>query len=126
MFINKNNFKKYIDLYGNINNLDKYAMLSGHGYYNKDWFYYDNINYFTVQSWIDKFDGKYSALLLCICNLGNSTPKSEKSIIFLPDYIVDFRTYPKRETIFSLIVPNLGEIDSYTIDYELKRLEKIK
>jgi len=113
-------FKEYIDLYGKIHGLDRYAFLAAHGYTNGKWGCFDGKKEYTVQSWIDRVDGRYSGLLLCVCNPGNHTPKSKKSILVIPDRNVG----PAEEAIFSLLDPRLGEVDSYTIDCKIKQLSK--
>ena len=116
-------YKEYIDLYGKIHGLDRYALLAAHGDTNDKWVYFDGEKEYAVQSWINKFDGKYSALLLCVCNPGNHTPKYKKFIIVVPDGIVNF-SGAVRATIFDMLVPKIGEVTSYTIDYELKKLKR--
>lgn len=118
-------FKEYIDLYGKINNLSRYALLAAHGDDNRGrWVYYNKEKEYSVQSWINKVDGKYSGIFLCTCNPSNHTPKSKKSILVVPDSDVDFTgIHTRRNTIFSLLVPKIGEIDSYTIFYELEQLK---
>jgi hypothetical protein len=136
-FEHRPSFKEYIDLYGQLNNLPRIAMLKAHGgtkgnLYTKseDWVFrhgprgeYKR----PVQDWIDENDGKYSALLLAVCNMGSHTPKSKKSILMIPDKEISFSgdiSRVDREAVFDLIFPGIGEIDSYTIDYELERLKE--
>ena len=117
-------FKEYLDNYGNINGLNKYALLCIHGASNNGWFYIDGNKSYSMQSWIDWADGEYSALVLAVCNSGAYTPKSKKSILFVPDKIIYGGKGLEDSPVFSLIVPGIGEIDSYTIDYELEELKK--
>jgi hypothetical protein len=124
LFDNHLGCKLFIDLYGKLKKLERYAMLCAHGDDAGKWVYYDGERQFNVQSWVNKHDGKYSGLLLDSCNPGNYTPISKKSILFVPDTDVDFRCGARGKTIFSLLVPGIGEIDSYCIDYELEQLRK--
>ncbi len=120
-------FREYIDLYGRLNNLPKFALLEAHGNTNGDWVFYDGPNgdiKRSVQKWIDENDGNYSGLLLCVCNPGEHTPNSKKSILLVPDTNVDFRGGDSGETAFSLLVPEVGEINAYTIDHELGKLRE--
>ncbi|MDA1196982.1 MAG: hypothetical protein O2779_03400 [Nanoarchaeota archaeon] len=123
-FGNRPEYREYIDLYGNINGLDRYALLVAHGETNGKWAYHDGKKEYTVQSWINRVDGKYSGLLLCVCNPGGHTPKSKRSILVVPDSDIDFRPGAERDPIFSLLVPKVGELDSYTIGYETEQLRK--
>ncbi len=122
-FGNRPEYREYIDLYGKIHGLDRYALLAAHADTNGRWVYFDAEREYAVQSWINKVDGKYSGLLLCVCNPGSHTPKSKKSILVVPDSDIDFRGVG-RDPIFSLLVPKVGELDSYTIDYETEQLRK--
>jgi len=119
-------YREYIDLYGKIYGLDRYALLAAYGDTNGKWVYFDEEREYAVQSWINKVDGKYSGLLLCVCNPGSHTPKSKKSILVVPDSDIDFTggMYAGRDPIFSLLVPKVGELDSYIIGYEMEQLRK--
>ncbi len=118
-------YKEYIDLYGQIHRLERYASLAAHGDTSGKWVYFDREKEYAVQSWINEVDGKYSGLLLCVCNPGSHTPKSKKSILVVPDSNIDFTgMYAGRDPIFSLLVPRIGELDSSTIGYELEQLRK--
>ncbi|MBU1111732.1 MAG: hypothetical protein ABIG93_04530 [archaeon] len=127
LFYSRPLFREYIDLYGRLNNLPKMALLEAHGDTNGDWVFYDGQNgeiEQPVQKLITRNDGKYSALLLAICNPGMHTPKSRKSILVVPDTTINWGLSTDHEIIFDLIVPRIGELDSYTIDYELEQLKK--
>ena len=117
-------FKEYIGLWGEARNLDKYGVLVAHGDSNEGWIYFDKGKEMLVQSWIDSVDGKYSGLLLNACNPGSHTPASKKSVLVVPDGDVDFSPTAGKETIFDLIVLGIGEIDSNSMDYELRDLKK--
>ena len=71
-----------------------------------------------VQGWIDKNDGKYACLFLCVFGIDAAGLKSEKSLLFIPDRGC-------KENIVSMFSPLHGEIDSYTIDAHLKELEDV-
>ena len=116
-------YREYIDLYGQVHDLEKYALLVAHADTNGEWVYFDGGREHTVQSWVDNVDGNYSGLLLCVCNPGSHTPKSEKSILLVPDSDIDYVS-SEREPIFSLLVPEVGELYSYTVSYELEQLRK--
>jgi hypothetical protein len=122
-FGNAHEYRAYIDLYGRVHGLEKYALLAAHGDTNGEWVYLDGGKEHAVQSWINKVDGDYSGLLLCVCNPGSHTPNSAKSILLVPDSDIDYRT-GERDPIFSLLVPKVGELYSYTVGYELEQLRK--
>ncbi|MBI4983599.1 hypothetical protein HZC32_03060 [Candidatus Woesearchaeota archaeon] len=124
-FGNRPEYREYIDLYGKIHGLDRYALLAADGDTNGKWVYFDGKKEYAVQSWINKVDGKYSGLLLCVCNPGSHSPKSKKSILVVPDSDIDFTgIYAGRDPIFSLLVPRIGELDIYTVGYEMEQLKK--
>lgn len=115
--------RELVDLFGKIHNLDRYALLAAHGDEYGQWTYFDEGKEHTVQSWINKVDGKYSGILLCVCNPENYTPSSKKSVLLVPDNDIDLRN-SNQNCIFSLILPEIGEVSSYTIDYEINNLKK--
>ncbi len=127
-FRGREDYRRFIDLYGRVNGLERCALLEAHGNTNGDWVYQDNGKTYRVQTWVNSVDGKYSALLLCVCNPGTHTPKSKKSVLMIPDDIIEFigsgGTTPERNVCFDLYVPKKGLLDSYTIGYEIKQLEK--
>jgi len=73
--------------------------------------------------WINGNDGKYGTLLITVCNPKNHTPKSNKSLLFVPDRNVGTNDFEDSGACFSLIHPKVGEIDSYIFDYELNKLK---
>jgi hypothetical protein len=127
VFSQRPKFEEYFSMYGSVNKLNKkYAILNAHGNTDKKWIYFDGDEVHSVQSWINSVDGKYSGLLLCVCNPGMHTPKSRISPIVVPDHIVNFGNI-KRDGIFSILEPDflgMEEIDSYIIDYKVKELKQ--
>ncbi|MBT3405966.1 hypothetical protein HN419_02245 [Candidatus Woesearchaeota archaeon] len=120
-FGNTPEYREYIDLYGLVHGLEKYALLAAHADTNGEWVYFDEGREHSVQSWVNEVDGNYSGLLLCVCNPGSHTPNSAKSILLVSDSDIDYRT-GERDPIFSLLVPEVGELYSYTVGYELEQL----
>jgi len=118
-------FKDYIELYGRLNGLEKIAIFALHGSSDgREWIYFDNGKH-KLQRWINSKDGKYSALLLHACNSKSHTPKSKKSILIIPDRVISAEN--RNLTCYSLIVPKIGEVNGYVIDYELNKLnERLK
>lgn len=124
-FENRLEYREYIEIYGKKQGLDRYALLTAHGDAIDKWVYFDDDKQYAVQSWINKVDGKYSGLLLCVCNPGSYTPKSKKSILIVPDSDIDFsQKSDVKDPIFSLLVPKIGELDLYTIGHEVEQLKK--
>lgn len=123
-------FKEYIDLYGKLNKLERLAMLHAHGNTDGNWIYSDGEKIDSIQNWINQKDGEYSALILYSCNPGIHTPASKKSILVIPDHNVMSRFtalyLSEKDTCYTILVPKIGEIDHYTIEYELNKLEKLK
>ncbi len=114
-------------LYSGLTGLKKIAILSAHGgEHDNRWVYYDKNKKTPVQTWIKKYDGKYAALLFFSCNTAGLTPTSKKSMLIVPDRNVrlqDFGSAPNviEPVKFTMIVPKIGEIDAYSIDYFIKQ-----
>lgn len=128
-FKGREEYQRYIDLYGQISGLEKSVILIAHGdTKDNDWIYHDKDKEYLVQEWINSVDGKYSGLLFCVCNPGTHTPKSKKSILMIPDSDVDFvgdgGVFTGRNVCFDLYVPEIGIINSYEIEHEIEKLER--
>lgn len=121
-FSGRDEFRQYISFYGRLIGLERYAVLDSHGDIDKAnrWVYYDGDKMHPIQTWINAVDGKYSALLFNTCNPGKKQPSSKTSILMIPDS--DINEF-ERQPIFSLIVPDIGELDLYTISDGIKKLE---
>lgn len=123
LFVTEPKFMDFIKLYGEINNLEKYAMLAADGGGEIfRWTYQDGSDELIVQDWIDIHDGRYSGLLLNVCNPNACTPRSGRSAILISDRIIG-GSHEKHNPIYSLLVNN-KEIDSYLIEYEIEELKK--
>ena len=74
----------------------KFAILHAHGSEEHDaslkerrgWFYRDGNKTELVQKWINRYDGKYFCLVLCLCNPGWRTVTTKKSVLLIPDNII--------------------------------------
>lgn len=104
------------------------AILNAHGHRKKGvWYFEDDGEQKTVQSWVDSVDGKYGAIALLVCDESvlYNLPKTKKSLLFLPDgpvvYGIEHIVHGTQHH-FSLIHPTYGEIDSYTVDSAIKEL----
>ncbi len=111
-------FKTYLKLFGKKQGGAQVAVLNAHGS-RKDkskWMYWDGEQRYPVQDWIDEKEKKYSGLILRVCNDYRYSPSSKKAILVVPNQGGIINS-------FNLIVPGIGEIDEYTIEYELERLK---
>jgi len=126
MFNQRKLFKEYLQLYSQLRGIEKQALLIAHGESNPKWTYSDPEPK-NLQNWISRKEKNYGAILLCVCNPGNHTPKSKQAALYFADGNVGFSLKTDRridETTFNLFVPNKEIIDSYTIDSELEELKK--
>ena len=129
IFKGREDFERYIKLFGKINHLNDYAILFAHGgEVNGNWTYCDNGKDIKVQNWVNKTDGKYAGLILCSCNPGSYSLISKKSVLVYSDSDIDFigggGEITGRNVCFDLYVPKKGNIDSYVMGVELEELER--
>jgi hypothetical protein len=117
--------RKYIEAYSRKNNLKGFCLLYAHGdtYHDVDWGYEDKGKIKSVQKWIDKNDGKFSALLLKCCNPYAVEIKSKKSIILVPNEIYSGIGQDTGNVQVEIYVPKIGYLDDYVIEDEIKKLE---
>lgn len=119
-------FKELVDLNSRENKLERIAILEAHGdEKNKKWCYDDGENLFSVQSWINKMDGKYKLLILAVCNKEGHNISSKKSLVCFPNEVYSVRGREHGEVQIELFIPGLRYIDSYTIDDDIKKLRKL-
>jgi len=98
--------KESIDLHAEKNNLERIAILNVKGdVRNKKWCYSDGENLFSVQSWINKMDGKYKLLILKVCNEKGHGISSKKSIVCFPNKVYSARGCKHGEVRLELFVP---------------------
>lgn len=117
-------YKVIADLYSQITGNNKHAVLAAHGD-DEDgrWVYYDEGNK-TVQGWINSVSGKYSLLVLMVCNPGQYLPSSKKSLIlFANDALSSTARKMDRECNVELYVPKKGVVDSYCLEHLIKELK---
>ena len=126
-------------LYGKLKGLERDAILEAHGISNGKWKYLDKGKAYSVQKWINSVDGKYSGLILDVCNLDAHKARTKKSLLILP--FIEIRTQgdfleiigeegnlwnllSNHSGVSNIILPGGKEITNYTIDYELNKLRK--
>lgn len=122
---------EYISLWGQRMGREKFAVINAHGdILDGRWMYRDGKTGEIprpVQEWINSKDGSYSCLVISVCNPGSMTPAAKKSIVAIPHSSIKFgESFGQHEAIFDLIVPGVGEINAYTIDYEVRKLRAQK
>ena len=67
--------RHYIELFSQLRGLDKLACLDAHGFsQGKDWFFLDEGKEKNVQNWVNNASGKYSTIVLLVCNTGRPKP----------------------------------------------------
>jgi hypothetical protein len=118
-------YNKLINVYAKKNNLENIAILAAHTKKIKNsWFYFNEDSGSSIQCWINKEDGKYKALIICSCNPEENELTSEISPIITPNEPFSINLFYKKDKIQAdFYLPNRGNIDSYLIEEELKRLK---
>ena len=102
----------------------------------QDWTYYahilpgSNLSFFPaltediIQDFIDRMDGKYANIILSSCNPKSREISSKKSAVFAYNYIHSRIWQEEGDGKMELYIPNVGYIDSYTIDWEIEKLKE--
>ena len=117
-------FMKLVNLHSKQNGLERIAILNAHGgMKNNKWSYSDVENLFSVQSWVNKMDGKYKILLLKVCNEEGEEISSKRSIICHPNEIYSSEDQRVGEVQVELFIPGIGYVDNYSIDSEIEKLK---
>lgn len=117
---------KYLDFinrYSNSTAGKKIAFLFADGMVgDKPWTYHGNMGYHTVQSWIDRNQKDYSVLIIGACNPEKLAVDGDPLIVF-PDDIV---SYVRKEHLSWSMVLHMREITTYTVEYELAKLARLR
>lgn len=118
LFHKDKNFQAYIEIHSEISKLKGFAVLEAEEVKLSSWTegYLDGKRKKRIQSWINKHDGKYACLFICVSGINGYGLKSNESLLFIPDQGTSDR-------VFSLISPLHDNVDVYTIDYYLKDIE---
>ena len=115
---------QYIGLYGKVNNRERMACLHAHGDSESGvWYYQDGTEQKLVQDWINSLKGRYSMVVLFVCNPGAHTPVCKKSLLLLSDADLSILGARAGACNLNLIHPTEGELE-YTLGYELEQLRK--
>jgi hypothetical protein len=114
-------YREYIRRFAKINGLKGFAVLHIHGNYeNGRWAYYDKDRMRPVQNWVRRQDGKFACIVCFLCNPGHLSARARHSLLLLPDRDIK----GSDEFNISLIDPNEGEINDYTLAHYLRKLRK--
>jgi len=113
IFENRAGFKKYIELFSEASHIEEIAVIDAYGQNQTKGLIKDGDGTKSLQRIIGQLDGNYAAIILHTGTVGNYDPKSRVSLLMVQE-----------GDSYSLIVPDVGEIASSTIDAEVKRLEK--
>jgi len=120
--------KEYISVWGKVNSLSGLAILDAHGSSNGKWTYSDSRGDHEINRWIGRMDSKYSGLIIDVCNPGTHAPTSRKSVVMFPDRDVNTRAHTSntetKPACYTLYVPEIGEVNSMVVEYELRQLKK--
>ncbi len=131
-FLKKNpKIKKLAELHSRINKLKGKIILSAHGgcdytYYDKKkWTYFDNKKEFSIQGWVNKWDGRYGTLILHCCNPEHLEIYSKKSAVVCYNHIYSGIKQARCEGQVEIYIPKLEYVDSYIIDNEIEKMRKM-
>lgn len=79
---------------------------------------------YSAQSWVNKQDGKYSALMLHLCNPDHFEIKSKKSAVLVPNETYSKVKHDSGLVKIELYLPEIGYIDSYQEEAIIKDFKK--
>ena len=133
-FFSDPKIKELAELYSKINKLRGMAILSAHGgcdyNYNrrkwKKWVYYDDKKIFSVQGWINKWDGRYGTLILHCCNPEHLEIYSRKSSVVCCNNVYSGLLQAHCKVQVEIYLPRIRYVDSYIIDNVIKEFKKKK
>ena len=131
IFDNYPDYQKYVDLWGKLNELPRIGILDANGEENGGWKYYDKKGGHPVSRWVSQREreGKYSGLILHVCNPGRHIITPKKSVLIIPDRDVHTLSHQvqkpmSEDTCFSIFTPS-GELDPYKIEtIEIPKLKE--
>lgn len=113
-------YKEYIHRFSPLKGV---IILDAHGDEKEGKFvYWDGDKSYSVQSWINRNDGRAAALILSCCNPASLEIRSKKSIVLVPDQTFSGERLNNGKVTIEMYVPKVGYVDSYIIDYELGKL----
>lgn len=91
---------------------------------NGDWTYLDEDtnNEKYISSFLEENDGKYSVIILCVCNDGLVLPKTTSSCVIFGDGMVGQKGVHKHSENMYRALPVFEQVTSYTLEYDTKEL----
>ncbi|MBS3095689.1 hypothetical protein J4231_03340 [Candidatus Woesearchaeota archaeon] len=115
-----------IGLYSKKQGLKRTAMIVAHGdSIGEEWRFFCGNKSFSTQEWINQNDGRYALLILGCCNPGHHEIESKKSAVLAPNEVYSpIKHYCLNEVQIEVYIPGIGYVDSYTVDYEIKRVQR--
>lgn len=122
-FLDQTGYGDIVDLFFQLKGNERKAILLAHGsVFNDDWYYFDGERNLRVQCWIRANDGKYGALILCVCNPGLCEISSKQSVVLASNYIYSQARQNLGECKVELFLPGVGYIDDYVLDWHRNQL----
>lgn len=116
-------YRQMIHLNAKMRTLKRTAVLYAHGdSINNKWYYTDGHHHFLVQGWVNRHNKNYALLILECCNPGYHEIHSRHSAVLSPNNTFSFIRKDFGLVQVELYIPEIGYIDDYTIDYEIKRI----
>jgi hypothetical protein len=114
-----------IEAYAKKNNLEGIAILMAHAdTIDKKFRYYINDTKTPcVQSWINKMDGKYKALIMYACNPEADDIVTKKSPVLFPNNVYSGLKVMEGKVQIDLFLPKVGYVDPYMIGEEMEKLK---
>ncbi len=117
--------QEYIDEVQRQSSKQKFGILHAHGGSTGEhgsWFYMDGSRRLNLQDWIDQNSSRYFCLILASCNRAALTPKSDRTMLLLPDRPFATGSASEGDVSWALVHDN-REIDAYTAKHELNALK---
>lgn len=128
-FLKKNSkIEELARLYSELNSLKGISILSAHGDYNfigKKWIYFDDKKQYSVQRWINKYDGKFGVIILQCCNPEHVGINSKKSAIINYNNIYSGLRQAQCDGQVEIYIPKIGYVGSYIIDKEIEKMREL-
>ncbi len=128
-FLDKNpNYRTLVNLNRQKQRLnERICILNAHGEEEEDegfWMFHSKDKSYSVQKWIDKNDGKYSALLLCCCNPNHYEIYSKKSVVIAPNENYSGINLDLGNVQIEPYLPRIGYVNTYEEEAIIRDMRK--
>ena len=128
-FTRREEFLEYVEEVTRLAGKEKYVIIMAHGEdCDGTWICYDGSRTMKPSALVSRFSRTYPAIVLAICNPGNSQVRSSKSVLMYPDSDINLNPYTsqlKKNGQFQLYSPIHGLLDRYTAGSALKDLKEL-